>query len=251
MRQAIQAPAPTRQRLPQPFPQEPAVVAVVGYSDSGKTTIASDLTLSLKTRGYRVAAVKHCPHGHDMDHTGSDTERLFSAGADAVAAVSPGKISVIRRTGQEGELQEAVDALGPSCDIVIVEGFKESGCPKILACGRGPVSPMPSNVIATFGGEPVDGLPWFQPHEIYGLTDLVEREVMGGRESDLEATLHVDGAEVRLKDFPRAALRQVVLGFVSSLRGVPDHPSAVDVRVRSHTMGARHEKDGPVGEGDM
>ena len=60
------------------------VIAVVGYADSGKTTVAAALIQILSGEGYEVAAVKHCPHGHDVDREGSDTQRMGQAGAAAV-----------------------------------------------------------------------------------------------------------------------------------------------------------------------
>ncbi len=39
------------------------IVAIVGYSDSGKTRVASALVGLLTQRGHRVAAFKHAAHG--------------------------------------------------------------------------------------------------------------------------------------------------------------------------------------------
>ncbi len=72
----------------------PPIVAVVGLSDSGKTNVAASLVAALAGQGYRVAAVKHCPHGHESDRPSSDTDRLYEAGAVTVAASSPGGVPV-------------------------------------------------------------------------------------------------------------------------------------------------------------
>ena len=57
------------------------VVTIVGYSDSGKTTVASALIRALTGEGYRIAYIKHSPHGHESDKPGSDTDRQRDAGA--------------------------------------------------------------------------------------------------------------------------------------------------------------------------
>lgn len=69
----------------------PPVVAVVGYSDSGKTRVAAALIELLSARGYRIAAIKHCLHGHQPARPHSDSERLYERGAVAVIASSPDK----------------------------------------------------------------------------------------------------------------------------------------------------------------
>jgi molybdopterin-guanine dinucleotide biosynthesis protein MobB len=42
----------------------PPIVRVLGKFGSGKTRLMVALMRELKQRGYRVAAIKHCPHGH-------------------------------------------------------------------------------------------------------------------------------------------------------------------------------------------
>ena len=71
------------------------VITIVGYSNSGKTTVATELIRILDEMGYKIAAVKHCPHGHDIDREGSDTQRMALAGASAVVSVSPDKLTRI------------------------------------------------------------------------------------------------------------------------------------------------------------
>ena len=46
-----------------------AIVSVIGKSKSGKTTIIEKLISELKSRGYRVATIKHAPMGMSInDH---------------------------------------------------------------------------------------------------------------------------------------------------------------------------------------
>ncbi|MCK7507787.1 MAG: molybdopterin-guanine dinucleotide biosynthesis protein MobB [Desulfobacterales bacterium] len=65
------------------------VLAVVGYSGSGKTRLVVRLVGELRRRGLRVAAVKRCSHGFALDTEGKDTAAFAAAGAEGVAMVSP------------------------------------------------------------------------------------------------------------------------------------------------------------------
>lgn len=131
------------------------VVAVVGYSDSGKTRVASALVGILTRKGYRIAAVKHCHEGHQLDLPEKDTARLYDAGAAQVVAVSPGQITSVQRTQGELTLEEIAALLGPGYDLIVAEGFKGSSAPKVLVVGKEPLTA--TSVIAFVSDSPMDG----------------------------------------------------------------------------------------------
>jgi molybdopterin-guanine dinucleotide biosynthesis protein MobB len=58
------------------------VVSFVGNSGVGKTTFLEKLIREFKSRGYRVAAVKHDAHRFEIDYPGKDSWRLTQAGSD-------------------------------------------------------------------------------------------------------------------------------------------------------------------------
>ena len=107
------------------------VITIVGYSNSGKTTVATELIRILDEMGYKIAAVKHCPHGHDIDREGSDTQRMALAGASAVVSVSPDKLTRIEWTDTDSSLQRIAATLN-GFNLVIAEGFKDSAAPKVV-----------------------------------------------------------------------------------------------------------------------
>jgi len=107
----------------------PPLVAIVGNSDTGKTTLIEKLVPDLKQRGYTVGTVKHTHHGFKMDKKGKDTWRHQAAGADTVVAVSPRRIAIVK-TSPEDTLEAALPYLDDR-DIVLVEGFKGGNCSKI------------------------------------------------------------------------------------------------------------------------
>jgi molybdopterin-guanine dinucleotide biosynthesis adapter protein len=122
-------------------------IAVVGNSGSGKTTLCTQLVADISARGYRIAVVKHCPHGHDVDRRGADSQRIFEAGAVATVAFSPDKITRVERPSPETKIETLVGELNREYDLVVVEGFKNLDLPKILVDDGAP--PFVDDVIAT------------------------------------------------------------------------------------------------------
>ncbi len=110
----------------------PPIVSIVGRSDSGKTTFLEKLIPALKTRGLRVAVVKHDSHGFEMDRPGKDTWRLRQAGADAVMISAPHQMALIRGgLDREATLDELAALVSGQVDLVLTEGYKSGDKPKI------------------------------------------------------------------------------------------------------------------------
>jgi len=106
------------------------VIGFAGYSDSGKTTVISNLISILKKRGYRVAAVKHAAHGYDVDIPGKDSWLHFQAGADKVIIVGPGSLTIHERFSQSPDLKSILDKI-VEMDFILIEGFKTEPGPKV------------------------------------------------------------------------------------------------------------------------
>lgn len=111
------------------------IVSFVGNSGSGKTTLLEGVVRELKRRGYRVAVVKHAPHGFDIDQPGKDSWRLAQAGSDIVTISSPSKMAFIARVDTELTLIELETLFREKVDIVLTEGYKNSNTAKILVLG--------------------------------------------------------------------------------------------------------------------
>lgn len=113
-------------------------ISFVGKSNSGKTTLLEKVIIELKSRGLRVATVKHHSHPLDLDTPGKDSWRHAQAGADVTMLSSPGQLGIMRHycedaSGKtEATLEEiAEEALLAGCDILITEGFKRIGVDRI------------------------------------------------------------------------------------------------------------------------
>lgn len=112
----------------------PPVVSILGNSDSGKTVLVERLVPRLRARGLRVAVVKHCSHGIDVDHPGKDSDRIFKSGAD-VLAVGPGE-SFLRLHAPDTAPSCWLRRVPETCDVLLIEGFRETAFPKIRLSGK-------------------------------------------------------------------------------------------------------------------
>ena len=68
--------------------KRPAVLAVSGVHNSGKTTLLEKLLPVLRSRGLKVGVIKHDGHDFTPDVPGTDSYRLREAGAEGVAVYS-------------------------------------------------------------------------------------------------------------------------------------------------------------------
>jgi molybdopterin-guanine dinucleotide biosynthesis protein B len=197
------------------------IISVVGKSKSGKTAFIEKLILELKSRGYRMATIKHAPQGVDLDEPGKDSWRHLQAGSQAVAVSSPEKIVVIKPVAQDTTLDEIARLLGEDYDIILTEGFKQGNAPKIEVHRKeaGPPLKDIKKLIAIVTDEPLETKArQFSSEDIKGLADLLEKgfiEPQGERVS-----LYVNNTPVVLTVFPRQIITNVLLAVASSLKGV-------------------------------
>lgn len=106
-------------------------VSFVAKSGTGKTTLLERVIAELKRRGYRVGAIKHDAHRFDIDHPGKDSYRFTAAGADTMLISSPEKLALVKRHAAAPPIEELLATYFGDVDIVLTEGFKLSGLPKI------------------------------------------------------------------------------------------------------------------------
>jgi len=114
-------------------PAQPPVVSVIGFKNSGKTSVAVGLVAALERRGRRVMVVKH-GHAFDIDTPGTDSWRFRNEGRVCrVVLAGPDDLVVMGKWGPGGEptLEEVVSRFVSDAEIVVVEGYKKAAVPKI------------------------------------------------------------------------------------------------------------------------
>ena len=108
------------------------IVGIVGWKDSGKTTIATKIINKLSSKNFRVASIKHAHHEFDIDHENTDSFKHRVAGSSQVIVSSSKRWVIISElnNSKEKTLDYLINQLS-EVDIVIVEGFKNENHPKI------------------------------------------------------------------------------------------------------------------------
>ncbi|MGQ9689235.1 MAG: molybdopterin-guanine dinucleotide biosynthesis protein B [Desulfobaccales bacterium] len=155
---------------PSPFPPSSSrlrAVAVVGFSNSGKTGLICRLLPVLAARGLRVAVLKHSQHA-DPDR-GKDSWRYRQAGAEVVGLAAPGLLQISRTVAGEPHLEEALNLLAAEADLVLVEGYKSGPLPKVAVLGPDapPDDPDFPHLIALVSDGPrKSSLPVFQADQV-------------------------------------------------------------------------------------
>lgn len=122
--------------------------------------MAAALVENLTARGHKIAAIKHCPHGHEPARSDSDSDRLYGAGAVVAIASSPDRRTMVERVNQDSSLASLAALVRTQAkaqpDLIIAEGFKTSPVPKILVIDDGEMTESVTNIIATVGGDGTD-----------------------------------------------------------------------------------------------
>lgn len=111
----------------------PVIFQVVGFQNSGKTTITSKLIETLTNQGLKTVTIKHHGHGGRPDVAGQkDSTKHLAAGAAASLVEGGGRL-ILHAEQCEYDLKEQIELMKffhP--DVILVEGYKREGYPKLL-----------------------------------------------------------------------------------------------------------------------
>ncbi len=115
----------------------------------------------LSARGLRVSTIKHAHHGFDMDRPSKDSYRHRTAGAYEVLVASATRWALLHELdGPEPGLETLLARLAP-VDLVLVEGFRTSACPKLEvhrpALGKPPMWPDRADILAVASDSTLPG----------------------------------------------------------------------------------------------
>ena len=111
------------------------ILQIVGFKNSGKTTLMQHTIQFLKSHGYTVATIKH--HGHigdditlQEDHV--DHMKHFNAGADQSIVQGEHYQQTVTRAYKQNLTQMIDQSVTIDCNIILVEGFKEEPFKKVV-----------------------------------------------------------------------------------------------------------------------
>ncbi|MBT3196931.1 MAG: bifunctional molybdopterin-guanine dinucleotide biosynthesis adaptor protein MobB/molybdopterin molybdotransferase MoeA [Gammaproteobacteria bacterium] len=120
---------------PNPLGSPTPLLGFAAWSGTGKTTLLLQLIPLLKSRGIRVAAIKHTHHNFDIDQPGKDSYALRKSGADQLLVASAQRWALMTETRerqQEPNLIQLLPQLDHTqLDLILIEGFKHEAIPRI------------------------------------------------------------------------------------------------------------------------
>ena len=71
------------------------IYGVIGWKNSGKTTLIERLVADIVSRGFSVSTIKHAHHTFDVDQSGKDSYRHRVAGASEVLLTSSKRFALM------------------------------------------------------------------------------------------------------------------------------------------------------------
>lgn len=154
----------------------------IGWSNTGKTGLITDLIGGFYSRGYRVSALKSSHVPADFDVPGKDTDRFFQSGAERVGYFS--STGGFLRFREKPSLENLEEFFGV-CDILLVEGLRLPGHPCLevvsdrnLREGYKCVSDEVTAYVATnsgsYDGRPAPDRPVFPVSDTGDIMDFLE-----------------------------------------------------------------------------
>ena len=158
------------------------VFGVTGWKNSGKTTLVTRLVTELTRRGFTISTVKHAHHDFDIDKPATDSFRHREAGASEVMIVSGNRWALMHelRGDEEPPLEAALQRLS-ACDLVLVEGYKREGHPKIevrriAAAKQEALAPQDSTILAIAADHASESgaLPLFKLDDVAAIADFIQ-----------------------------------------------------------------------------
>ena len=164
------------------------VIGIMGWKNSGKTTLVARLIPALQALGLTVSTIKHVHHELDLDQPGKDTYVHRQAGAVDVVMYSDKRWALLHERGDESrappQLEELMGHMTP-VDLVLAEGFKDIPMRKLEIRGDGGGQRLTDagigGIIGVVSDGPADAeLPTFRRGEIDELAGFIESTIRTG-----------------------------------------------------------------------
>ncbi|MFO7866903.1 MAG: molybdopterin-guanine dinucleotide biosynthesis protein B [Candidatus Aminicenantes bacterium] len=210
------------------------IIAFVGRSGTGKTTLVGKLVRELKSRGLSVAAVKHAPHGFSLDEKKKDSGQFIQAGADGVMVVSPDGMVLQRKRKSQELLADLICRYFSSMDWVLLEGGKhEPGIPKIEVLKKKvseePVSGISDRIAMAADFKIEAPVPVFHSGDISGMAGFLEEKM----KKKMSVKLVIDGQNIPMNAFVQSIFSSTLQGMIAVLSGIPQDLETVEIKHRA------------------
>jgi len=219
-------------------------VAIVGASDSGKTSLITALIKEFKKWGLKCGVLKKASHEIELDAGGKDSWRFIKAGAKTAAVLSADKLFFIKERESEDTILEIALNKFSNIDLLLVEGGKkESAFKKILRVQNDEDTELkspPEDLVGIVSDKPLSSHhPVFLAGEVQKLADflLTALEPM-----EPVVKLRVDGRVVPLNAFVQTMFQETIRGMISALKGVPENAREIVIHLKK---GESDEKNKP------
>ncbi|MGL1932591.1 MAG: molybdopterin-guanine dinucleotide biosynthesis protein B [Desulfotalea sp.] len=211
-----------------------AIVSFIGWHDSGKTTLATNVVFQLKKLGYSVAVMKSSSEeGLEFDTPGTDTYKHKTMGADDVLLLAPDQM-VLQSFTPQHSLQTIAHRYFPDADIVIAEGFKKARKIAKIEVVRDEDQCIRKDVTGVVAvATNLENLSYdcvFRLDEAVEIAAFIEKRYIDEGKEELISLL-VNGNSVPMKSFIQRSLAGTVHGYVNSLK-VTDNIKEIELRIK-------------------
>lgn len=211
------------------------IITFIGWHDSGKNTLATQVVKHLKASGYKVAVIKSSSEtGVNFDTFGTDTDKHRQAGADEILFVAPDQM-VLQTKNSNLSLTTLAHRYFPDVDIIIGEGFTETrriSKIEVVIDENQMLRNEVHGVIAVATDLDIVGEHVFRLDEAEEIAGFISKRFLKGRRKpDKRVSLLVNGNTIPLKPFVQEVLTGTLVGFIESLKFSED-ASEIDIRIK-------------------
>lgn len=128
----------------------PVIIGFYGFSNTGKTTLITNLIKQLTAKDYKVASVKQTTHSYSIDSPEKDTWKHAKAGAGIVCFQTGVETSFMVKEQLSIEKIKQVMMCIDCFEIILVEGARDKHIQKIRL---DETTPVRDNTVFTYDGD--------------------------------------------------------------------------------------------------
>ncbi len=206
----------------------PLLFSISGFKNSGKTTLCWKILSLLKEKGLDVAYVKHTHEkvlSPDNTDTGKRSDLCLSTGLWGTDGL------MMEFRDKDLDRKKALSLAFKGKDIVIMEGGKNMGCPKIWVGSPANIPPHVRGVLACYCSSTEEDLLTFTPGE----EDEIASYIYGfwQRSEGNRIELYIGNKRIPVKEFVSDFLARGLRGMLSALHGVSSFDSGISLFIKS------------------